>query len=138
MIVELREGSGVCQCMKFNFIRYNPKLKEYARSLRNKSTPGEIALWKKVRAKQIQGYDFHRQKPIGEYIVDFFCPELMLAIEIDGISHDNKKALVNDAHRQRDIEKLGITVLRFTEEETLKNTGTVVEQIEYWIKTAHP
>jgi very-short-patch-repair endonuclease len=63
-------------------IPYNPKLKEYARQLRNNSTRSEIILWKYLKGKQMLGYDFHRQKPIDNYIVDFFCSELMLAIEL--------------------------------------------------------
>lgn len=63
-------------------IPYNPALKEKARELRNNSTKTEILLWLNLKGKQMRGYDFHRQKPIDNYIVDFFCNELMLAIEI--------------------------------------------------------
>ena len=73
--------------MKRKIIPYNPKLKELARELRNNSTKAEIILWLKLKNKQLYGYDFHRQKPIDNYIVDFFCQELMLAIEVDGYSH---------------------------------------------------
>ncbi|MFA6542372.1 MAG: DUF559 domain-containing protein, partial [Bacteroidota bacterium] len=102
-------------------IPYNPKLKELAKALRNNSTPGEIALWKKIRDKQLLGYDFDRQKPLGEYIVDFFCHELMLAVEIDGISHENQEAFEKDIQRQKDLEGLGIQVLRFKEHEAVNN-----------------
>ena len=77
--------------MKRKIIPYDPKLKQLARELRNKSTLAEVLLWKHLKGKQIQGYDFHRQKPLDQYIVDFFCSELMLAIEIDGDSHDYKE-----------------------------------------------
>ena len=73
---------------KRNIIPYNPKLKELARQLRNNSTKSEIFLWLKLKGKQIYGYNFHRQKPIDDYILDFFCYELMLGIEIDGYSHE--------------------------------------------------
>ena len=66
-------------------------LKEKARELRNNSTTSEIKLWMYLKNKQMLGYDFHRQKPLDEYIVDFFCNELMLAIEIDGLSHYNSE-----------------------------------------------
>ena len=66
---------------------YNRKLKERARYLRNNSTLSEILLWKYLKGKQMQGFDFDRQKPIDNFIVDFFCNELMLAIEIEGDSH---------------------------------------------------
>lgn len=68
-------------------MRYNPRLKALARELRKKSTLAEVLLWQCLRKGQRSGYDFHRQWPIDEYIVDFFAPELLLAIEIDGGSH---------------------------------------------------
>ncbi len=73
---------------KRKIIPYNPKLKEFARQLRNDSTKTEIFLWLKLKSKQMYGYDFHRQKPIDNYILDFFCYELMLGIEVDGYSHE--------------------------------------------------
>jgi very-short-patch-repair endonuclease len=72
---------------KNTFIPYNPKLKILARQLRNNSTLSKVLLWNKIRGKAL-GYEFHRQVPIDEFIVDFFCHELLLAIEIDGSSHD--------------------------------------------------
>ncbi|MDP2993407.1 MAG: DUF559 domain-containing protein, partial [Deltaproteobacteria bacterium] len=68
-------------------VYYNPKLKELARRLRNSSTLSEVLLWNHLKGKQMKGYDFHRQKPIDNYIVDFFCTKLRLIIEIDGDSH---------------------------------------------------
>lgn len=65
-------------------IPYNPKLKLLARQLRNNSTPTEIRLWQHLKGKQMMGYDFHRQKPLDNYVADFFCNELMLALEIVG------------------------------------------------------
>ncbi len=73
---------------KRKIIPYNPKLKELARQLRNNSTKSEIILWLKLKGKQVYGYDFHRQKPIDNFILDFFCNELTLAIEVDGYSHE--------------------------------------------------
>ena len=72
---------------KRNILPYNPALKDKARELRNNSTKTEILLWTFLKGRQLRGFDFHRQRPIDEYIVDFFCSELMLAIEIDGVSH---------------------------------------------------
>ena len=69
-------------------VTYDSKLKEYARHLRNNSTNAEIKLWMQLKGKQMHGYDFHRQKPIGNYIADFFCNKLRLVIEIDGSTHD--------------------------------------------------
>lgn len=68
-------------------IKYNPKLKALARSLRKSSTKAEIRLWSYLKGKQLMGYDFHRQKPVDNYITDFFCNTLMLAIESDGYTH---------------------------------------------------
>jgi very-short-patch-repair endonuclease len=67
---------------------YDPNLKKLARHLRNKSTMSEVLLWRCLKGKQILGYDFDRQRPIDRYIVDFYCKELRLAIEIDGSTHD--------------------------------------------------
>jgi very-short-patch-repair endonuclease len=78
-------------------IPYDPRLKQFARYLRNNSTLSEILLWKQIKNKAL-GIEFHRQVPIDEFIVDFYCHELMLAIEIDGISHDFKYE--NDLRRQ--------------------------------------
>ena len=78
--------------MRRKIITYNSRLKEKARELRNNSTFTEVMLWNYLKKKQMKGYDFHRQKPLDEYIVDFFCIELMLAIEVDGESHYGNEA----------------------------------------------
>jgi very-short-patch-repair endonuclease len=67
--------------MRRKIIPYNHKLKQLARNLRNNSTLAEVLLWRELKGKQVRGYDFHRQKPIDKYIVDFYCPDLLLAIE---------------------------------------------------------
>ena len=120
--------------MKREFIPYNPKLKEIARTLRNNSTLGEILLWKKLRNKQMLGYDFHRQKPIDRFVVDFFCPKLNLAVEIDGGTHENDEAFVKDKDRQEHLENMGIRFLRFKESEVRHKMDWVLNVIEEWIK----
>ena len=112
-------------------ISYNPALKEKARQLRNDSTKTEILLWTFLKGRQLRGYDFHRQKPIDEYIVDFFCSELMLAIEIDGVSHIGKE--MYDTERQNRLEKLGIRFLRFKDDDVFYNCDYVVKEIEKWV-----
>lgn len=112
-------------------IPYNPKLKQLARNLRNKSTKSEVILWTYLKGKQIKGYDFHRQKPIGNYIVDFFCNELLLTIEIDGESHYGNEE--KDEQRQKEIEKYGVRFLRFDEIEIFYNLDKVIKTIEEWI-----
>lgn len=109
-------------------LTYKPGLKQLARKLRNNSTYGEIALWKGLKKKQMKGYDFHRQKPIGNYILDYFCFKLKLAIEIDGYSHEGDR-LIKDNARQKIIESYGIKFLRFSESEVLNNMNGVWNMI---------
>ena len=82
------------------------------------------------------GYDFHRQKPLDEFIVDFFCNELMLAIEIDGISHVGQEEY--DKQRQQKLESLGIRFLRFDDNDVYYKTDTVLKDIAEWIKNNTP
>lgn len=88
-------------------IKYNPKLKELARQLRNNATKSEVLLWQKLKRGQMYGYDFHRQKPIDEYIVDFFCNRLRLAIEVDGYSHEILEVWEKDVKKNESIERTG-------------------------------
>jgi very-short-patch-repair endonuclease len=95
-------------------------------------TLSEIPLWNQLKLKQMMGYDFHRRKPIDDYVVDFFCPELSLAIEADGASHEGK--LEKDGERQREIETLGVHFLRFGDDEVKKNLEGVLGGIREWIE----
>ena len=119
--------------MKRKIILYNPKLKEYARRLRNKSTKSEIKLWMNLKGKQIMGYDFHRQKPLNYYIADFYCYELKLVIELDGDSHLAEEIKKKDIKKQKKLESLGLTVMRFKDEEVFEDIGKVIESIEGYI-----
>ncbi len=114
-------------------IPYNPNLKEFARQLRNNSTKAEIILWQKLKRKQMYGYDFHRQKPLDNYIVDFFCHELMLAIEVDGYSHQLEEVYDKDVRKTQRLNELGVYVLRFTDNEVLKEMFSVMLAIENYI-----
>ena len=110
--------------MKRNaIIYYNPKLKEKARRLRIRCTLSETLLWSKIRRKSL-GYEFHRQVPIDEYIVDFYCHELRLAIEVDGSSHDNKYEY--DLRRQLKLESLGVRFIRFDDLDVKRNINDVL------------
>jgi very-short-patch-repair endonuclease len=113
-------------------IKYNPKLKKFARDLRNKSTLSEVLLWNHLKGKRMRGYVFTRQKPLGDYIVDFYCNNLRLAIEIDGGSHFDK--LKDDDLRQDKLEKIGIRFLRFGDIQVKRNMESVIMEIEEWIK----
>ena len=114
-------------------IPYNPKLKQLARDLRNNPTYSEKILWQGLRRQQL-GYEFHRQVPIDEYIVDFYCHELTFAIEIDGISHESIFAKRRDVRRQQRLENLGVRFLRFTDDEVLGNPNMVIREIDEWIR----
>jgi very-short-patch-repair endonuclease len=122
--------------MRRKIIPYSPKLKQLARNLRNNSTPSEVLLWCALKGKQVKGYDFHRQKPIDNFIVDFYCNELSLAIEVDGSSHDEK--IEADETRQKRLEVLGVHILRFTERDVRQNLPGVVMTIEEWIDSHRP
>lgn len=114
-------------------IPYNPKLKEYARVLRNNSTKSEIKLWKVLKNKNIKGYDFHRQKPLLNFIADFYCYELKLVIELDGFTHEFEKIKNKDKYKQAKLEEFGLTVLRFTDEEIFSEFDLVINSIEKYI-----
>ena len=111
---------------------YNPNLKALSRRLRRKGTLSEVLLWMQIKGRQIKGYKFTRQKPVGNYIVDFYCSRLRLAIEIDGISHENK--FKGDKIRQREIEKQGVKFLRFYDSDIKNNTEGVIAFIRDWIE----
>lgn len=118
--------------MRRKIMPYNPKLKEYARKLRKNSTFTEIMLWNYLKGKQMKGFDFDRQRPIDNYIVDFYCKDLQLAIEVDGESHyGNQKA---DKKREKKLNKLGVTVLRFDDMEIIYDLDVVLKKIEKWIE----
>lgn len=118
--------------MRKKIIPYNPKLVPLARKLRNNSTLSEILLWQKIKKKQLLGYDFDRQKPIDNYIVDFYCKELMLVVEIDGRSHDFKSEA--DAIRQQKIESFGITVIRFDDIDVKQSMDSVLKALKWQIR----
>jgi very-short-patch-repair endonuclease len=118
---------------KRTIIPYSSKLKELARKLRKTSTLSEILLWQHLKGKQMLGYDFHRQKPIDNYIVDLFCNELMLAVEVNGTSHDFEKVYVKDIVRQQKLESRGVHFLRFDDREVKKDINNVLQSIESWI-----
>ena len=120
--------------MRHRRIPYNPSLKKRAQYLRKNSTLSEVLLWNQLKGRQMMGYDFHRQKPLDSYIVDFFCSELMLAIEIDGSSHELEGAYERDQRRQQKLENMGISFLRFDDLMVKRDMDGVLEAIVYWIE----
>jgi len=114
---------------KNNLCSYNKRLQPFANKLRKEMTKGEACLWKYVlRARQMKGYQFRRQRPVLDFIADFMCKELRLVIEVDGITHDNK--LEKDNHRDDKLRQAGFYVYRFTDEEVLMNIEGVMMAIE--------
>lgn len=108
---------------------YNKRLKSLARELRKNMTDAERLLWKKVRKKQLKGCQFYRQKIIGDFIVDFYCPAAKLVIELDGGQHFTREGSSKDERRDQDLEELGLKVLRFSDRDVFKKTDGVLERI---------
>ena len=114
-----KEGNGACRGRVQNTA--------FARQLRKNPTPQEALLWPRIRRKQIEGFEFHRQVPLHKYIVDFYCHELGLAIEIDGSIHDYQVG--EDMIRQSELESFGIVFIRFLNDEVEQDLDGVVERI---------
>ena len=117
---------------KPKIIPYNSNLKELAKKLRKNSTLSEVILWNALKARKMRGYNFNRQKPIDQYIVDFYCKELDLVIEIDGTSHDLK--VESDEKRHEKIESFGLTILRFNDRAVKNDLHNVIFAIDCWIE----
>ena len=114
---------------------YNKNLKQVSRDLRNNMTDAEKLLWSRLRNKQILGLQFYRQKPILNYIVDFYCPAVNLVIECDGSQHYTDEGLEADRVRDEALTQLGLKVLRFDNEQVMGQIDGVVEAIHlYFIK----
>ena len=109
-------------------IPYNQNLKEISKGLRKNLTEAEKRLWERLKLKHL-GYVFYRQKPIGDYIVDFYCNQAKLIVEVDGEYHLDNNTADSDRVRNEYMKNLGLTVLRFTNSEVLNNTNKVVEEI---------
>ena len=121
-------------------IYYNQKLKERARKLRNNMTYAEKCMWVMLKGKQLEGYDFHRQKPIGNFIADFYCHDLQLVIEVDGISHNDETIRKKDVFKEMYFESIGLSVIRFTDDEVIGNAGLIEVKLKSFVKsrTTHP
>jgi very-short-patch-repair endonuclease len=103
--------------------------KEKRRILRTNAPNAELLVWSSLRGKAVLGYRFRRQYSVGPYVLDFYCPALKLAVEIDGDSHFQEGAQGDDSVRQTGIESLGIRFLRFTNDEVYNNLEYVLEEI---------
>lgn len=109
---------------------YKAGLQEFAMYLRQNITPAEQSLWEILSNQQMKGYDFELKKPIDEFIVDFYCKELMLAIEIDESDHGHPDAYTEILNQMERIQRFGVIFLRFDEDEVLNERERVIEKIE--------
>ena len=108
--------------------------KQKRRRLRNNAPRAEAAIWPKLRGKRLLGYKFRRQYSVGPYVVDFYCPALKLAVEIDGDSHYLDQRPHDDQRRDAFVESFGIKFLRFTNLDVYKNIDGVLETIVQAVK----
>ena len=128
MTVRGRQGFPPDKGGKGGYVPYNKSLTEKARQNRKSPTPAERRLWRRVlRHKQFNHLRFTRQKPLDNYIVDFYCAEFMLAVEIDGDSHDAQQQ--QDETRTRRLNALGIEVIRYTNAEIMNDLEGVYENL---------
>ncbi|GGE41049.1 very-short-patch-repair endonuclease [Pedobacter psychrotolerans] len=107
----------------------NHKLFEFSKVLRKTATETEDILWQSLRKKQLNGFKFRRQHPLDKYIADFYCHEAKLVVEVDGEIHNTEENKEYDKSRSYEFKELGITVIRFTNEEVIENMKMVLEVI---------
>src|SRR5919108_2774054 len=124
---EERIEEGLKKIMTKIFNKSSEKQKR--QTLRNSSSKAEQMLWSKLREKQLLGYKFRRQYSVGPYVIDFYCPQLKLAIEIDGKSHFQEGMPQYDEQRQHYIESLNICFLRFINRDVFERIDVVLEMI---------
>ena len=110
-------------------LSYNKELKEYSRSLRKNMTDAERLIWSRIRRRQLKNYQFYRQKIIGNYIADFYCPKAKLVVEIDGGQHYSSAGKQKDKVRDDYMTQLGLEVLRFSDAEVFNDLDAVLEVI---------
>jgi very-short-patch-repair endonuclease len=110
-------------------LRYNSNLKRTSQRLRCGMTDAEKLLWSKIKRRQIKNLHFYRQKPIGNYIVDFYCPAAKLVIELDGGQHYENSNISKDKIRESFLANLGLKIIRFTNLDVLRNSENVLNKI---------
>lgn len=110
------------------------KIFENARALRQTSTEAEEKLWQELRNRKLNGLKFRRQHPIDKWIADFYCHEKKLVIELDGSVHNEREIAEYDAGREKDLNELGMNVIRFRNEEVMTNIESVLKSITEFCK----
>ena len=108
---------------------YYSHLTPISRKLRKNTTDAEKLLWSRIRGKQLKGLPVYRQKPIGRFIVDFYCPKAKLVIELNGGQHYSEAVRKGDQSRDNYMESVGLRVLRFSDREVFENLAGVLEKI---------
>lgn len=108
-------------------IRTTANIQHRAKELRQAETPAEKMLWARLRNRQLGGFKFRRQHPLGPFIADFYCAECRLVVELDGSIHDSQKA--EDEQRTRQFEEFNYRVIRFSNEEILSNIESALQKI---------
>ena len=116
-----------------SLIDYNRKLKGVSQNLRSNMTDAERVLWRRIRRGQIKGVLFYRQKPIGGYIVDFYCPKLKLIVEIDGDVHFYERNIAADKKREEYFNKLGLKIVRCTNLDVIQNIDNALRDLKRWL-----
>jgi very-short-patch-repair endonuclease len=120
-----------------NQIIYNhPELKNRRPDLRHKSTPTESLLWQRIRNSQL-GVKFRRQYSVSGYVIDFFCLELRLALEVEGGIHSTKPQMIYDNYRYRFLQALDITILKIKNQEIITNINAVCDKIYVYLNPSH-
>ena len=120
------------------FYGASPEIHRRARELRKQMTPSEKILWESLKGKTLEGYKFRRQHPIKKFIVDFYCHELRLIIEVDGAVHDSLDQNEYDCGRTFELEELGLKVLRFKNEMVINNLSFVLKEISRFLPHPDP
>jgi very-short-patch-repair endonuclease len=109
-------------------------LKEVRRVLRNSPTQAEFDLWQHLKGRQLLGMKFRRQHSFGDFVMDFYCPEARLAIELDGAPHYTEEGILADKERDEILESYGIKVLRFSNNELKEDFSRVLKVIESFLE----
>lgn len=130
----LKGGSRGAMSRKFNH-HASPEIFRRAKELREKMTPAEQALWEKLRAGRFQGIKFRRQHPLSKFIVDFYCHQYQLVIELDGEVHEEKDQKERDLGREEELKNLGMRLLRFSNDSVIYEMEWVLGEIQKTIFT---
>jgi very-short-patch-repair endonuclease len=113
-----------------------PELLERRRELRASLTLAEALLWKHLQRRQLDRWKFRRQHSVGRYVLDFYCPNARLGIELDGAAHDHDAAQVSDLRRTTWLEAAGIRIVRFENRDVLGNVEGVLSEIQRALRAA--